>query len=432
MDAAKSRSLFARLVILTGLVATMLSATFLLWPQVRNWQQERLAHGLVAELERAEQPNCHAVLMQVTQLGDPGITALVRAAASEKADVAFAAREILKEQFATWKSRHETDAAYDIATPLNLLAAALAENIDKFGPFGQQWATRLAVELADLAADIAPDIAIPLLTNCSVILEAVPPVGPRLRTLPAEESPVANATTTPAVPEIRLPTLPSERVIARTRQESAPRPLTVEAESIANSDATEEIARSTQLPVLTDWLPTRPPEPPVAASPLPQPSEEAQAPASNEPLALAQAIDVPSPEEMTQRIAQLKSQDTRTLLTNLNTVDKFQAGLIRTVLKERGLTSDELVLGSKFASSDPQVRLNLVDDLQVLPARTARRWLKELLSDTDANVRLKALTALATTNDPELVGIAREVAVEDSDPRVSELATRIMRGTIRR
>jgi HEAT repeat protein len=135
---------------------------------------------------------------------------------------------------------------------------------------------------------------------------------------------------------------------------------------------------------------------------------------------------------MEARIAQLKSQDTRTLLTDLNAADKFQAGLIRTVLKERGLTSDELVLGSKFTASDPQVRLNLVDDLQVLPARTARWWLKELLSDSDANVRLKALTALATTNDPELIGIAREVAVEDTDPRVSELATRIMRGTIKR
>jgi hypothetical protein len=70
--------------------------------------------------------------------------------------------------------------------------------------------------------------------------------------------------------------------------------------------------------------------------------------------------------------------------------------------------------------------LQLVEDLEVLPARTARRWLKELLSDELAEVRLEALTALATTNDPELVSIARELAVRDTDPQVADLATRIM------
>jgi hypothetical protein len=431
MDVTKPRSLLARLTILTGLVATMLIAAFALWPQIRTWQQGRLAQGLVVKLERAERPNCRPVLIQVARFGDPGITALVRAAASEKADVALAAREIIKEQLATWKLRHETDGAYDIATPTNLLAAALAENVDKFGPFGQQWATRLAVELADLAADIHPAEAVPLLTNCSTILDAIPPVGPRLRTVPGEQPVVVTATTPPA-PEIRLPALPSERAIASTRQESAPQPLVVDAEQIVNSKTAEEITGSTQLPAATDWLPEWQTKTPVAAAPNPEPLADAQTPVPTPIMAAAETIDVPSPEEMEARIVQLKSQDTRTLLMDLNVADKFQAGLIRTVLKERGLTSDELVLGSKFTASDPQVRLNLVDDLQVLPARTARWWLKELLSDSDANVRLKALTALATTNDPELIGIAREVAVEDTDPRVSELATRIMRGTIKR
>ncbi len=71
--------------------------------------------------------------------------------------------------------------------------------------------------------------------------------------------------------------------------------------------------------------------------------------------------------------------------------------------------------------------MRLIVDLEVLPAAAARRWLRLLLSDSDAEVRMRSLTALATTSDPQLYALAREMAVNDHDRRVSELATRIMR-----
>jgi hypothetical protein len=51
------------------------------------------------------------------------------------------------------------------------------------------------------------------------------------------------------------------------------------------------------------------------------------------------------------------------------------------------------------------------------------RW---FVADEDAEVRLQALTLLATTGDPQLAEIARERAVDDADPRVAEFATKLL------
>jgi hypothetical protein len=138
-------------------------------------------------------------------------------------------------------------------------------------------------------------------------------------------------------------------------------------------------------------------------------------------------LRIPSPDEMTVLFEELKLEETPQLLNRLSSADHYTAAVIRSVLKERGIGSEELSLAACLATADSAERLELVDDLKVLPARTARRWLRQLLTDKNADVRLKALTAMATTNDPELVGIARDVAVQDSDSRVTELAARIIR-----
>ena len=125
----------------------------------------------------------------------------------------------------------------------------------------------------------------------------------------------------------------------------------------------------------------------------------------------------------------LRPLSMRELLLQMNAADKFTAAAIREVFAERGIAAEELAVATRLLAADPAERIKLIDELKVLPARTARRWLRELLIDADAEVRLKALTALATTNDPELRSIARDIAVRDTDRRVAEMATQIMRQT---
>jgi HEAT repeat protein len=72
-------------------------------------------------------------------------------------------------------------------------------------------------------------------------------------------------------------------------------------------------------------------------------------------------------------------------------------------------------------------RLEAIERAATLPTRDARLLLRWFLADDDADVRLQALTTLATSGDPKMAEIARRAAVEDADPRVADLASRLMR-----
>ncbi len=77
--------------------------------------------------------------------------------------------------------------------------------------------------------------------------------------------------------------------------------------------------------------------------------------------------------------------------------------------------------------SDVAQRLALVEQTAELPSASARRLLRLMLEDSHADIRLRALTTLATTNDPQLASLAKEITLRDKDPRVADLAAELMR-----
>src|SRR5690606_25371238 len=112
------------------------------------------------------------------------------------------------ERLANWRIRADADAEFHLAEPLGKLATALAAHIDALGPFGQQWATRVVLEIVDLADRCPPDQTAPLLADCDLILAEVPALGPRMLTLgPSPE--VREPSMARTLPTVRLPTLPS-------------------------------------------------------------------------------------------------------------------------------------------------------------------------------------------------------------------------------
>jgi hypothetical protein len=410
------RTTLARLLGVVLLACLLSTVAVWSWPRVNFWQQHRIAISLVAELEQSETADCRTALRQIAALGNTAIEALVIAAASEEAEIAFVARRIVEERLASWKIRAAEEQTFDLAEPTGLLAHSLAAHLDAFGAMGQQWAIKLSLELVELAEDLPAAEAVPLLADCSEILAKVPAVGPRMRT-------ASNTATTQQealpMPEMNIPRLPSEQTISPLRVRTVISPL-------AEQTPSEVEQEPTPLPRESNWVPewskktTAEPETPQLdsipdATPLAPPSIADETPRA-----------VPSPDEMAKRIAELKKSSLRELVGQLESADFYTAGAIRAALAERGVTADELPLANCMLSKDSAVRLQLVEDLEVLPARTARRWLKELLSDELAEVRLQALTALATTNDPELVPIARDLAVRDTDRQVADLATRII------
>jgi hypothetical protein len=356
------------------------------------------------------------VLKQVSSLGNSGIEPLVLAAASERADIALAARRVIEQQLATWRIQAEQDKHFSAAEPMALLAAALARHVDKFGAFGQQWATRLALDIVELADTFDVAAAMPILADCGTVLSAVPALGPRMLTPEVRTQPLESEPIVAALPEIDVPALPSDRTVAQG-------PSGISHESVGNQQTVEGLLPSTK-PQDSNWTPEWQDQL-SSTTPLPLPTEsedKAHTASVDEGL-----IDVPSPTEQAKMVESLRQLENRELFAQLNDTNRFKTAAIREVLVERGLTAEELVLATRLFAEDVNERLRLVDDLKILPARTARHWLRELLADKSAEVRLGALTALATTNDPELPSIARDLAVRDTDRRVAELASQIMR-----
>ena len=141
----------------------------------------------------------------------------------------------------------------------------------------------------------------------------------------------------------------------------------------------------------------------------------------------SEVVDVPTPQNMQEQAAILRQRPSDELLTRLRKANFYEAGIIRTVLSERGFAVPGFAVLRRLAAPEVANRLRLVDEVSVLPAATARQVLRWLLEDESADVRLRALTVLATSNAPHLYEMARELAVRDEDPRVSELASRLLR-----
>ncbi|HEX6963657.1 MAG TPA: hypothetical protein VF175_17455, partial [Lacipirellula sp.] len=149
------------------------------------------------------------------------------------------------------------------------------------------------------------------------------------------------------------------------------------------------------------------------------------APNASAPVTAA-PIDVPSPLEMRHNERRLRELSDRELMTLAETASRFEAAAVRQVLRRRGYSDELLELTQRLQAMPPRERRQALERAAALPAADARRLLRWFVADEDADVRLHALTLLATTGDPQLSEIARRRAVEDADPRVAELATELL------
>ena len=94
-------------------------------------------------------------------------------------------------------------------------------------------------------------------------------------------------------------------------------------------------------------------------------------------------------------------------------------------LARRGFGRLSKRLVEKYFSKSADERLRLVDDVLSDPSVGARPWLVLFADDSDADVRLLAVTVMATSNDRALLEKAWQVAIRDRDPRIADLAPRL-------
>jgi hypothetical protein len=94
-------------------------------------------------------------------------------------------------------------------------------------------------------------------------------------------------------------------------------------------------------------------------------------------------------------------------------------------LVARGFVRPPMRLVKQYLSDDLATRLRIVDRVLTEPGVDARPWMMLLAEDEDPDVRLSAITAMATSDDKVLIEKAWQVAIRDRDPRIADLAGRL-------
>jgi hypothetical protein len=121
----------------------------------------------------------------------------------------------------------------------------------------------------------------------------------------------------------------------------------------------------------------------------------------------------------------LANVDSRQLLAQWLVASGGDVFPLEEELTRRGFGRLSGRLVRQLFSDDPAERLGLVDDVLTEPGVDARPWLILLADDTAADVRLLAVTIMATSDDPTLIEKAWQVAINDRDPRIAGLAGRL-------
>ena len=95
-------------------------------------------------------------------------------------------------------------------------------------------------------------------------------------------------------------------------------------------------------------------------------------------------------------------------------------------LERQGFDALHLELARQLTDPDPRVRRELAESLPAMPGIDAHVWLVWLSRDEHADVRLAAMTVMATSSDPNVLRRIEQMARSDADPRVQRQGERLL------
>jgi hypothetical protein len=342
---------------------------------------------------------------------------LVKLSASQRADVAEAAQNAVADRLAAWEVQYagEKDAE-TFAKQLDALAQSLERHAGQFGGDSRHWANGVAQKIVVHCGRLPGANAWRALVICDRVLAA-----PNLAVVRGHQA--AHDLPEPGKSAISaVPTAPGQS------REGPPMPIVVE-----NVEPKETLPN----PTVVESLPSEPPIPPPPADEAPPPNRLNHLRADTEPapgpvepesdLPPPAVVDIPSPPEMHLLTRELRQLTDRELMSRLDSAPRFEAAAARRVLVGRGYSERVLDAAGEIGRLPAPQRLEALERASALPPAEARLLLRWFVADEDAEVRLQALGLLGTAGDPKLIEIARQRAVEDADPRVAELATKLMR-----
>jgi hypothetical protein len=398
------RRLAALLITLTaaiGLVVTLAAFFNPLLAAYWRWQ-----------LAGAADNQCEAVLEQLGKLGEAGVPAMVEALGSTRQSVARPAGRLLWREVHNW-AREPAQAS---SAKLAALAGQLARQVSSFDPGVRAVAADLATEILRQPLDGRVIDRSAVLADCDRILRATA-ADRRLLAADLQGGHSAGAGGSPAL-------APGERAKSSAGP-SEPFP----SEAALPDDA-----------FLAEQNPYRGSAGPASSAGTTSPASGGLAAAKSNAKILARG---PSPAEASSAADTLltarpttgddadrarrrwTAMDTIDLMRGLQAVEPATAAEARAELIRRGFSEVHLDLARRLFDPDPEVRKQLVRTLPELRSIDAMPWLLRLTRDDEAEVRLAALTLLATTGDPTMLSRVQEIARQDHDPAVQRTIERL-------
>jgi hypothetical protein len=408
---------------------------------IYQYCQRQLVQQWEDQLQAASDAELRPLMQRAADQGPWGVRRVVEAMKVSRPGVAWAARDVLIERLQTWKL-----AAPEITTPLvESLVETLAEQTEGLSSPLQAVAADLATQVLRLPLAASTVRRDRVMACCEKILRAKGQPSDKKESTPVETPPL------PKLPDLAAslnigglrsgvsggglpievftpPSLPSVPNIAKPA--SLPRD-TMESSMLADrpvEPAPKQVARaeSETLQVLTSLTPLVSPGVPVMEAGLPAPMPKGD----GRRLSLAEAragFDRRMRRAVSNEAMVVGTGEVRELIRQVYTGDEATSARARAVLTRYGFTETLFALARQLSDSNPAVRQDLARSLVSMTGVDAAPWLLWLADDEDAEVRLTAITLMASSGTPDLVAHAEQLANRDSDPRIRRQAEQIER-----
>ncbi len=400
------------------LVAVGLSVTVVIGSQNRRWLVFRLTEGFESctPVEKRQR------LLQISELGAAGIPSVVRAMNDDDIDVARTAYDLLRHSQSEWTTlkrkdtcRHQEiliDSLQEIAVHLpddrtgwasGLLHPVILDCVNQSDETSRQLYNRANQTLEMLALSERPGPSV-------LSHQPLEPLIPQRLSVPARPLPVAASQ--PADSWTDWP--PSAQPIAIGVASPQPAELTSEQPTEAVSQS-PSVYRSSSM-----QLRPLPPDEAVVLREL-SPSETAlrhetsYQPPPAEIRPVANLVDSP-----------METLDDRSVMQWLGSPHLALREKAKLELIRRGYTGSQITVATRLASDDVRVRMELVDVIARDGTIDPRPWLVMLLDDESRDVQLRAISVLATMNDPAVNQELRMRLVDQTDPIIAARLRRVL------
>jgi hypothetical protein len=410
-------------------------------------QRADIIARLTDQIDQGSTPEATAAVRQLGTMPYPPIGSLVAAAANNDHEIADEAQLAISRLLRRCQRNLETKRRVRlVARQLDELAELLHANMDEFSQQDHDWLATTARKILELANRCSVGQTPLVAVHCDAIIETMSTnksaeVTAAEGDLPAKPPAIQkNGTTTEdqnssSARHTRL----NQEFDAYANQQQNTHYVNDNSNQNAGGDTQSEMAPIT---ATTDNRQNDATLDNAASQDAPSDVPERESPSSRPVFRILPAAPLkptlvvpqvaPAPGSNTLRIADARAATreaagvtSRELIKCWLEAQGFEASALKEELAVRGFSSLPRELAQRLASHDARERLQLVDDVLATPDVSARPWLTMLADDSDADVRLAAVSIMATSSDPDLIEKAWQTAIRDRDPRIADLAGKL-------